>query len=578
MQCLIESLTNDDETLNYTTRAEIRKKYIFETRDKGRSRSYIFGYEKDNPSYEFLKTSIFNEASEIHSVPEATIYTANLLMAKNFFQEKVKELSALQVEEIYTKLTQHVQFNIFYIEPDLDVFVTFETMNNRGKPLSHLELLKNRLIYLSTKLDEDKIEQERLRRKINESWKTIYHYLGKKASRNLDDDVFLKIHFLSYFGPDLPKTEEDEQGNGDYDLRRFIRQDLYFKSHLLEQIFTVKRLYGDADGVKLSATELDAYSEDIKRAVEIYYHVNDPDQSPFTDSEKILLQQMSRARRLDARLLSLVTIQTTTEPERRISLFRTLERYAFLSQMTPYYFRELNLEQFAIKLKAADLSPEEISRRIESTSKRFVESADFLDSMRSIGKSDGFYGWSALRYFMYEYEQYLRINSKTSRQVLSWETLQAEGFDSDHRSIEHIYPQRPNDQYWRERFTSKYAPTERNTLRNSLGNLLPVSLPKNSSLSNKSFPEKKGSVSSQVGYAYGCLSEIQIAQQEDWNAASIAARGIHLLSFMEKRWGFSIGDDEKKLELLGLGFVLSREGINISQLKGRYSTSSRSIK
>lgn len=54
------------------------------------------------------------------------------------------------LESIYTKITQHFLFNLYVISSDIDVFVTFETMNNRGKPLSHLELLKNRLIYLST--------------------------------------------------------------------------------------------------------------------------------------------------------------------------------------------------------------------------------------------------------------------------------------------------------------------------------------------------------------------------------------------------------------------------------------------
>ena len=44
----------------------------------------------------------------------------------------------------------HFQFNIHEIDDDYDVFVAFETMNNRGKELSTLELLKNRLIYLST--------------------------------------------------------------------------------------------------------------------------------------------------------------------------------------------------------------------------------------------------------------------------------------------------------------------------------------------------------------------------------------------------------------------------------------------
>jgi hypothetical protein len=37
------------------------------------------------------------------------------------------------------------------ISEDVDVCVAFETMNNRGKPLSYLELLKNRLIAIAQK-------------------------------------------------------------------------------------------------------------------------------------------------------------------------------------------------------------------------------------------------------------------------------------------------------------------------------------------------------------------------------------------------------------------------------------------
>jgi uncharacterized protein with ParB-like and HNH nuclease domain len=33
-------------------------------------------------------------------------------------------------------------FNVYEINDDVDVFVAFETMNNRGKKLSNLELLK----------------------------------------------------------------------------------------------------------------------------------------------------------------------------------------------------------------------------------------------------------------------------------------------------------------------------------------------------------------------------------------------------------------------------------------------------
>ncbi|WP_295537523.1 DUF262 domain-containing protein [uncultured Pseudacidovorax sp.] len=570
LQCLLEKLPSDEDSLNYTTKSEIRKKFIFETRDKGRSRSYIFGYEKDNPSHEFLKTAIFNEKSEVHSLPETTIYTANLQFAKEYFSEKIRDFDTDQLEKMYTKLTQHLQFNIFFIEPELDVFVTFETMNNRGKPLSHLELLKNRLIYLSTKIDEDKIEQERLRRKINESWKTIYHYLGKKASRTLNDDVFLKIHFLSYFGPEFPKDTDEDNGSPDYQIRRFMRQDDYFKQHLLEEIFTVRRINGQAEGAPLTGSELDAYAEDIKHAVQIYYNICDPDANPSTFEEKEVLQRLSRFRRADTRLLCLVNVQSVPEVSRRVELLTTVERFTFVSQLKSFFFRELNLEQYAIKLKAGDLTAEAVGRDIDAATRLFTGSAEFLEAIRSIGKNDGFYGWAAIRYFLYEYEQYLRKRSKTSRQLIDWETLKVESFDLDHKSIEHIYPQRPNDIYWRERFTKKYSASERQILRNSLGNLLPASSPKNSSLGNRPFPEKRGSVDRQAGYAYGCLSEIQVAQQQEWDAVMIASRGLVLLSFMEERWGLIVGPDEKKLDYLGLGFVLNREGVNLAQVKARF--------
>ena len=47
---------------------------------------------------------------------------------------------------------------------DLDVQAVFETMNNRGKSLSTLEKLKNRLIYLTEKLSNPDEDKKALRR------------------------------------------------------------------------------------------------------------------------------------------------------------------------------------------------------------------------------------------------------------------------------------------------------------------------------------------------------------------------------------------------------------------------------
>ena len=51
-QVILERLA-PGQKLNYTEKIDIQRKFIFDSKDDGISRSYIFGYEKDNPSYEF---------------------------------------------------------------------------------------------------------------------------------------------------------------------------------------------------------------------------------------------------------------------------------------------------------------------------------------------------------------------------------------------------------------------------------------------------------------------------------------------------------------------------------------------
>jgi uncharacterized protein with ParB-like and HNH nuclease domain len=129
-------------------------------------------------------------------------------------------------------------FNVYELQEELDVFVVFETMNNRGKPLSKLELLKNRLIYLSTLLPDSTKEQDRdaLRRNINDAWKTVYEFLGREKDYPLDDDDFLRAHWIMYF-----TYARDEAGK--------------FASFLLDNHFTADR----AGSGKLPINELQRY-------------------------------------------------------------------------------------------------------------------------------------------------------------------------------------------------------------------------------------------------------------------------------------------------------------------------------
>lgn len=567
MQSIIEKI-KDEEELNFTPKADIRKKFIFESKDGGISRCYIFGYEKDNPSHEYLKQQIFGEVSENHAPIEETIYTKNLLDAKSFFSNKLKNLSLAEVETIYTRLTQNLLFNIFYIEKDLDVFVTFETMNNRGKLLSHLELLKNRLIYLSTKVDAEEYDRRQLRTTINESWKSVYHFLGKNRSRPLSDDAFLRTHFFLYYGDQLTKAakEKDDLLDQGFIFRRFSRED-YYKDYLLEEVFNPRNLKETETNTQrpITTSSLNSYALDVKSTVQLYYQIATPADSQFSSTEKIWLERINRLTWYPGKLLTVAIFQNEKSAEKRAATLEIIERFGFLLRFRPSYFADLSLDEFTFDLKNGSIECEGIQRRLQQYCENFAKSPDFHDSITLIGKERGYYTWNPLRYFMFEYEQWLRQRSKTDREALDWNTFQNEDWDSDHKSIEHIYPQRPTHQYWKDRF-NKYSVKERGLLRNSIGNLLPLSSPKNSSLGNKPFHEKKGSAEQQVGYRYGCLSEVQVAECPDWTPVEILKRGVKLLGFMEERWKVQLGDKAEKARILGLSFVLNREGTPIDSI------------
>ncbi|PTT29036.1 HNH endonuclease family protein [Pseudomonas sp. HMWF021] len=465
------------------------------------------------------------------------------------------------LENIYTKLTQHLQFNIFYIEQDLDVFVTFETMNNRGKLLSHLELLKNRLIYLSTKFDVERRESEHLRKAINESWKAVYHYLGLIDNDKYDDDIFLRTHYVMYFGAKYAGLDDKPKS-----FKRYLRNEQRYKDALLEEVFTPKRLLSEEGADPLKIQDVYDYAASIKSVVKSFYEVAYPDLAHWCEQEKISLNQINRLSDYELFLLVVASVFTFKPSSDREALLIAGEKFGFISRIVPYH-SELDLSELTLRVLSGAETPSQVAKILEDACDRMVKTSEFKESIKGLGKhSNGYYGWFLIRYFMFEYEQHLRKLSKTSRQLLSWAGDNSrEVFLDDYRTVEHIYPQQAKDGYWKTQF-SGYSVPERNKLRNSIGNLLPVSHGKNASLSNKSFQVKKGSEKNQVGYKYGCLSEIQVSTSDAWGPKEILRRGIYLLDFMEKRWSFKIGDATKKAQWLGLAFVLEREKITIAAL------------
>lgn len=559
IQCILEKIGVDE--INYTKPEEIRKKFIFESKDGGISRSYLFGYEVDNPSYEFLKQKIFGEISDSQPNVQETIYTNNLLNAKVFFDDKLSGLELRDIEVIYKKVTQNLLFNIYSMSDEIDVHVSFETMNNRGKPLSHLELLKNRLIYLSTKVDADEFERRKLRNAINECWKTIYHQLGRNKDNPLDDDVFLFNHFILFYGKVL-------NGEEPFNYRRFRRgYGSYYQDYLLEDKFTTKSLNSD-EGERLTVPELYRYVSSLKTSVEKWYEISNPKGSSLDPEVVVWLERVNRIEVDDCLPLIMVSLQKVSDTKAVVRFLVSLEKLLFCQlffyRSYSYIFDSYSFVEWASGLSNDEITLDKIVSNMDGVREGLVGDKRLQKKVSEVLRESGYYRWRGLKYFMYEYEQSLKQSSKAFTDKLDWERFSDDM--RDHKTVEHIYPQNPRKACWTEKY-SHYSSKERSLLRHSIGNLVPLSQPKNSSFQNKPFQEKVGNNTNCVGFKYGSFSEIEVAGNAQWTAAEILIRGVKLLRFMEKRWGLSLGGVNELVEFLNLTFVLKKEGLTINNNK-----------
>lgn len=556
LQSLLEC--NLPDRLNHTPVDDIRRKYIFDSKDAS-NRSYLFGYIVDNPSYEYLKTRIFNEPSNKHSTDEETIYTRNLGNAKKFFLERLNAMRPAELELVFTKVTQQLVFNVYEIAKEIDVFVTFETINNRGKLLSSLELLKNRLIYLAMKLEPDIDAAAKMRDTINEAWKSVYHYLGKNQFRRLQDDNFLTIHLSQYFFPALARLPS---AIGDEGTFKVIRQMLLATQDpgrfLLNNIFSQKRVRGKADSYPALTVDLvHDYSQALKSAVKTYYHLSTPSDSPWTDAEKIALERIGRLRGFEPTSTPLSVYMREKNPRKRADFMTTFERHAFLMSLrggrAPY--RNSEVDWTVAQYNDGHLTLDQWHTQLTNEGVALFKEVPAVDSLSDwVKNAHGYYGWRSIEYFLFEYEMSLAASSKTARTKIDWSTFVTENYATDFSSVEHIYPQKATHSYWKERF-GDFSPTHKRLLRNSLGNLLPLSKPKNASLSNRPFPEKKDRGTGSVGYIYGGYAENEVGQLENWGPMQILERGLKLLDFLEMRWSLSLGDRQQKIRALGLHFL-----------------------
>ncbi|WP_120886975.1 DUF262 domain-containing protein [Helicobacter pylori] len=466
-----------------------------------------------------------------------TFYAKNLIKAYAFFKEKISDTPIGTLEKMFNSLIKKMLFSVVGLNDNrIDPFSSFETINNRGKDLSTLELFKNRLHFVAHKICDGK-KLEKLQNEINDTYTRIYYDLRHFKDDHLEG--FLK-HFVAYY--------YGEKGD--------------FKKRLLEMEFNAHKRYTDNTNFDDEYEKIDdllfylSYSSKVwnflhtldEKSIALIFDGNRKLEMEITPKMRGLLDKMRCLNALSDNaflplLLSLLTIQlvgrsaneqpyTTQELE---GLLEYLERFGFLiygvagRDTAKNEWIELAFNAFrAYRDGEENIVIEKLPTLEKSFFNRQGNSGLELleESIHSKKNTEKWYQWDkALNYLLYEYE--LHHNPET--------TL---NFDSSLESIEHILPQKPDQGY-----SAKEKSWAKNpNIVHALGNLLLISKNANSSLSNKPFEEKRKE------YLKGSYSEKEVAKNVSFGVAQIKERSEKLLDFLIAHYRIAelVGESEIK--------------------------------
>ncbi len=164
-------------------------------------------------------TTLLNErnVSKLKDIVPDNKTQKNLLFAKDKFAKFLSNKSINKLRKLYSQLLTKFKVNVFEVDSEDEVGLIFETMNDRGLPLSDIEKVKNYLIYICHRFNDNNLAKD-----INRRFGSIFNELIKVDFYNnvlKIENQFLKNAYLVYTGD----TKEL------YDIHKKVKNDLITK-------------------------------------------------------------------------------------------------------------------------------------------------------------------------------------------------------------------------------------------------------------------------------------------------------------------------------------------------------------
>lgn len=349
------------------------------------------------------------------------------LEAIDIFKNALKDYSQPQLQSFIRFLNQNCILVFLSTNTFDDAFRLFTIVNDRGKQLRRIDILK------ANNISPDVVSSERIRNSIAQKWET--------AEKELGDETFESVLFLLRLILVGEKPQKDLLV--EFDERVFQRGIIQKGEPFVDLVCEYTKLYNDifVDYSYFETTPL------CNRLIGLIYIMNNEFKSNEWKATILLYIKKFGLEKFED-FLSLVELK-------------------YLEGWIAGQSKDTRAVLFANVIKLLNVS----GRASEVIAARLFE----VDSVAMKGGLEGhFYGKSYSKYIL------LRL------ELLSTEHDVEKKFKA--KSIEHILPQNPQENsQWKVDFSDQ----QRNELTNTLANLVLLSKSKNSSAGNWEFDEKK---------------------------------------------------------------------------------------
>ena len=467
------------------------------------------GNDTANLYFDLLKTGRSNTTPGLPH-EKRMVNAASKFQAHLEKQMKAKGcMGTTYLKNLYSAITQRLQFTSYTIEEECEIGMTFELMNSRGKDLSVLELLKNYLMHWVSRNEPLPGEREALAGLINKSWKDTYKNIGECDG---DEDQCLRVAWTLYCSHS-PKNWSGYDGfKGveiiplrDFSKRKQDETKVFLKS-FTEALAEVSRHY--ASIINPTATNTIS-TEELRWLTKIHNTGNIANFLP------LLVAVRKRAETGDI-------AQRDYE-----ALLKALECFSyrvFLYNGRRSNAGKSNFHRWSWEIRESSQKIGDVTKWVHELIRYYHPEHEFNASNAPL--DDWYSGRRLLRYTLYEFElKLLEDEGKGAKSKLAWE-------DISDSTIEHILPQNPNTKsLWKKNWTDE----QRSECIHDIGNL--VLTLNNSNYLNSDFAKKKGSPGISPSY---CDSPIQqerrISRYADWTKKELLERREELVAWINERW------------------------------------------